>query len=241
VTGSSHIARIPSARWFRHALSLNDMLVLLQSRARALECARDGRAPFVRLRLSQLRSVYDRLEAGAFGRGAAWVERLELEHVHQYLRSDDAWDRGEHGLTAAPWRAIFSHLRCGADPAQVLRTAGVVHLIYDLPLAISRTGLGTLSESEAVLTFNDLTELYARPTSDSVRVIIRDTRADARTNHDEPSGLPRGLHGTSWQRALREQAWDDALALGSGGERERRVAFTRIELAAMCEVRDSLT
>lgn len=227
--GITPITRIRPASWFRHALGISELVSMLESRARALECARDGRAPFARLRSAQLGRVAGLLESGGFGASAAWVERLELEHVHQYLRAADSWDRGEASLTAMPWRAIFAHERArDGYTAASLATGTIAHLAYDLPLALARVGAATVDGLDTALAYERLTGIYAMTTDEAVRAVS--------------SGHKRGHHQTTpvtavWQQELRAQAWDDASSLVDGDERAREVAFKRIELAAMCEIR----
>jgi hypothetical protein len=99
----------------------------------------------------------------------------------------------------------------------------LVHLAYDLPIVLARVGASACSALQTARTFDQLTTLYA-------------------DSSPEPwasgNGRQRDCFWKSeWQRPLREQAWEDAQSLNSSEERERSVAFTRIELAAMCEVR----
>jgi hypothetical protein len=219
------ITRISPATWFRHALSIDDLLRLMDGRARALECGRDDRAPFTRRRLADLHRVRDALDGGVFGAMSGWVERVEIEHVHQYLRSDDGWDRNERSTVAAPWQAVFAHARRGRGH-QMLEAASLVHLVYDLPLALARIGFGS-SFGKAALAFDALTAVHA-----GAQEFAGETPF--------PGISPAGRISTdraSWQRVLREQAWDDARALATRDERERQVTFTRIELAALCEAR----
>lgn len=221
------IARIQPSRWFRHALSAGQLTDLLETRLRALECAQDARAAFCAGRLSQLRQVCGLLESDVFGADGAWVERLEIEHVHQYLRAANSWDRGDLTLTAAPWRLIFARERQGdTEPAESLRLGTIAHLAYDLPLALARIGTASTAERS----YGQLTEIYAMTTADAVRdVTARYTRARFARR--------KSAITDAWQRELREQAWDDATALLEGDEEGRHIAFTRIELAAMCEIR----
>ena len=161
---AEQITRITPARWFRHALSIDDLLRLMEGRARALECARDCRAPFVRQRADGVNRVSEALQGAGFGEMSGWIERVEIEHVHQYLRNDDAWDRGDRSMTAAPWQAVFSHARKHARPEQVHEAASLVHLMYDLPLALVPIGFGS-SFGKAALAFDALTAIYADSTS----------------------------------------------------------------------------
>jgi hypothetical protein len=218
------IARISPAKWFRHALSVDDLLRLLETRARALECARDARAPFARRRAADLARVRAALDQGLFGAMSAWVERVEIEHAHQYLRNDDAWDRDDRSTIAAPWLAAFSHARQRGRGELLFEAASLVHLIYDLPLAIARIGFGP-SFGKSALAYDAMTSLYAGASPErGAQVQLPDCRTG-------------GGPAASWQRVLREQAWDDARALTMRDERERHVTFTRIELAALCEAR----
>jgi hypothetical protein len=211
-------------------LSAGELVRLLETWVRALECARDGRAAFARLRWAQLRRVGGLLESGGFGDAGAWVERLELEHVHQYLRAADSWDRGEPSLTAMPWRAIFAHERSrDAYAVASLQTGAIAHLAYDLPLALARVGVTTADGADTALAYERLAGVYAMTTAEALREMAARGRRQHRTERPAITG--------AWQRELRAQAWDDALALIDGNEREREVAFKRIELAAMCEIR----
>jgi hypothetical protein len=218
--------RIRPAPWFVHALSFADLVRLLERRLRTLECGRDARAVFVRVRLAQLREVHAAFEAGRFGTDAAWVERLEIEHAHAYLRADDAWGRGQVALTPAPWRAIF--VQCGrhGNDSAILAAATIAHLSYDLPLAVARAG----GEAQMASAFERVTRIYVDQwPAAAVSTVNRGLshRAAVRVTSD-------------WQRELRGQAWDDAVDLTDDDEHVRSVAFTRIELAAVCEVRRAL-
>jgi hypothetical protein len=225
------ISRIRPASWFRHALSLGELANLLESRVRALECAKDARASFCQLRTAQTGRVARLLESGGFSDAGAWIERLELEHTHQYLRAADSWDRGDGSLTAMPWRAIFAHERSRANVTDSLRLGAVAHLVYDLPLALARIGVETTEHVDTSAAYGQLTEVYAMTTDESVRAVTSPSLRAHSVRHEPPA-----ISAAS-QRELRAQAWDDALALNSSDEREREVAFKRIELAAMCEIR----
>jgi len=235
MTNAAPIARIQPSRWFRHALSAGQLVDLLEARLRALECARDARAVFCSARLSQLRYVRALLESDAFGAGGAWVERLEIEHVHQYLRAGDSWDRGDMTLTAAPWRLIFARERQGdAGSGESLRIGTIAHLAYDLPLALARIGAASAANGAMERAYGQLTEIYAMTTAGAVReAAARYTRARFGRRQSAITG--------AWQRELREQAWDDATALIEADEDGRHIAFTRIGLAAMCEIRRAAT
>lgn len=213
------IARIPPAKWLRPALSIAGLSRMVEGRSRALECARDGRAPFLNARLRQLELVHTALDGGKFGAASGWVERLELEHVQAYLGCDDAWDRREPTGAAAPWQGVFRGIGERATADAVFDAASIVHLMYDLPLALARVGFG-VSFGKTALAYDALTAIYADAPCPSVGRRL-----------GEPVDLSR------WQRVLREQAWDDARALSTRDERERKVTFTRIEVAALCEVR----
>jgi hypothetical protein len=218
--------RIRPAPWFVHALSFADLVRLLERRLRALECGRDARAAFVRVRLAQLREVHAAFEAWRFGTDAAWVERLEIEHVHAFLRADDAWGRGQVALTPEPWRAIF--VQCGrhGNDSAILAAATIAHLSYDLPLAIARAG----GESRMGSAFEYVTSMYIESWAGAAALNAK--RAPQRDAH---------VYATAdWQRELRGQAWDDAADLTDEDEHVRSVAFTRIELAAVCEVRRAM-
>lgn len=228
------IARIQPSRWFRHALSAGQLVDLLEARLRTLECAKDARAVFCSVRLAQFRHVHGLLETDAFGAAGAWVERLEIEHVHQYLRAADSWDRGDLTLTAAPWRLIFAREHQGDTSAgESLRIGAIAHLAYDLPLALARTSSASLPGGEMERAYAQLTQIYVATTEDAVR--------GAMTRYARPSRLRVGQRQSAitgaWQRELRAQAWDDAADLIDADEDGRHVAFTRIELAAMCEIR----
>jgi hypothetical protein len=225
------IARIQPAPWFRHALSVDELVRLLESRVRALECARDSRAAFCALRHAQLDRIRGLLDSGGLGAAGAWVERLELEHVHQYLRAADSWDRGQPALTAAPWRAIFAYERGhGASQALSMQIGTIAHLTYDLPLALARTGMATTDGVATAAAYRALSESYATMIDEAVRAVTARGRRGRGVRDEAPIT-------DAWQRELRAQAWDDAVVLSLGGEREREVAFKRIELAAMCEIR----
>jgi hypothetical protein len=225
--GIRPIARISPAPWFRHAARLRELEDLLASRVRALECGHDARAPFVHLRRTQIARTCELLEAGRFGVAGAWIERLELEHAHQYLRAADSWDRGQQALAAAPWRVVFSHERArGVTARASLQASTIAHLMYDLPLAIARTGTTASSGARLADAYERLTEAYTLMNDAALRA------ATARAGRREAPAIT-----AAWQRELRAQAWDDAVALDEGDDRARDVAFKRMELAALCEIR----
>lgn len=225
---SAPLARIQPARWFRHALSIGDLASILETRVRALECAKDAGAAFCRTRLGQLRHIEGLLDAGSFNPATPWVERVETEHVHQYLRAAESWDRGDLALTPAPWRAVFAHVRQrNASPADAACAAAIAHLTYDLPLALARVGLTTFSGADTRAAYGRLTDEYAATAAEATPR-VRALPLHART--------ARHVTG-AWHRELRAQAWDDALLLNDADEHTRDIAFTRIELAALCEIR----
>jgi uncharacterized protein DUF5995 len=226
------MARIQPAAWFRHALSLGELVETTESRARALECGRDGRAAFARLRAAQVGRVAGLLDAGGFGAAAAWIERLELEHGHRYLRAADGWDRGDLNQTPTPWRAIFEHERGHRpDAAASLRTGTIAYLMFDLPLALARVGVTTADGVDTATAYAQLTEMYAVTTDEAVCAVSVHLRRPYLGYRRQPTVTD------AWQRELRGQAWDDAAELLGGDQHEREVALRRIELAAMCEIR----
>ncbi len=234
MTDLASIARIQPARWFKHALSAGQLVDLLEARLRTLECAKDARAVFCSVRLAQFRHIHGLMETDAFGAGGAWIERLEIEHVHQYLRAADSWDRSDLALTAAPWRLIFAREHQGGTSAgESLRVGAIAHLAYDLPLALARIGSTSLPGGEVERSYAQLTQIYAATTEEAVR--------GALTRYARPSRLRFGQNQSAitgaWQRELRAQAWDDAADLIDADDDGLHVTFTRIELAAMCEIR----
>jgi hypothetical protein len=238
MTDIAPIARIQSSRWFKHALSVAQLVGLLEVRLRALECARDARAVFCFARLLQLRQTCGLLESDAFGADEAWVERLEIEHVHQYLRAADSWDRADLPLTAAPWRLIFARERQGdTEIGESLRIGTIAHLAYDLPLALARIGAASAAPSATERAYGRLTEIYAMTTADAMREVMARYDRKRAGNRQSRARLGEPTITDAWQRELREQAWDDAAALIESGEDGRHIAFTRIELATMCEIR----
>ena len=121
------------ARWFTHAADIAELVTVFERRVDALMAARDARAAFCGAYGRYLAGVREAIASGAVGEGAGWVERLELEHAHQYLRAMDAWDRGDACLTPAPWRLVFSIDRHQTPSvAEALRMGALVHLAYDL-------------------------------------------------------------------------------------------------------------
>jgi hypothetical protein len=230
------ITRIRPATWFRHALSIQGLAEMLDTRARALDCGRDGRAPFARLRAAQMGRIAGLLESGGFGSAGAWIERLELEQTHHYLRASDSWDRGEPSLTTMPWRAIFAHERARDGDAEAALQAGTIaHLAYDLPLALARVGKTTTDGVDTAAAYARLSGIYVMTCDETVRAAMA---GDRRAGHRGIAGAP--ITG-AWHEELRSQAWDDAMSLIEGDEHAREVAFKRIELAAMCEIRRLMT
>lgn len=231
MTEIASIARIQPSRWFKHALSAGQLVGLLEARLRALECARDARAVFCYARLAQLDHVHRLLESGAFGDAGAWVERLEIEHVHQYLSAADSWDGGDLALTPAPWRLIFARERQRhTGVGESLRTGAIAHLTYDLPVALARIGASAGAIERA---YGQLTGIYAATTDEASRAAVVRYGRSSRFRFGR---LDKPIT-EAWQRELRDQAWDDAAALIDADESARRIALTRIELAAMCEIR----
>jgi hypothetical protein len=234
VSESPPIAQIRPARWFKHALSIGELVAMLDARLRAFECAKDVRAAFCRARLAQLRHAAGLLDAGAFVASAAWVERLEIEHVHAYLRAADSWDRRDLSLTAAPWRLVFAREHQGhTNAAESLRAGTNAHLAYDLPLALARIGTTTVDRTDTAAAYEKLTRVYAQTTAGAVHETMnrygRAPRLRFGRRQDAISGV--------WQRELRAQAWDDAVALIDAADDAQQTAFTRIELAAVCEIK----
>jgi hypothetical protein len=131
-----------------------------------------------------------------------------------------------------PWQAIFAHERGHrSDPASALRTGTIAHLAYDLPLALARTGVTTADHIDTAAAYNRLSEIYAATTDEAVGAVGMHLRRPYLARHEAPAITD------AWQRELRAQAWDDAAELMRDDEHEREVAFRRIELAAMCEIR----
>jgi len=167
-------------------------------------------------------------EPWASRRPAEPTGRLEIEHVHAYLRADDAWGRGQAALTPAPWRAVFAYGRRDSGSAPLFAAATIAHLSYDLPLALARTGSG----AQVNRAFEQLMQIYVE--DGGVGGALNVQRMLRR--HAEEHGYVTA----EWQRQLRGQAWDDAIDLMDDDEHVRTVSFTRIELAAVCEVRRAL-
>lgn len=227
------IARIRPARWFRHALSARDLAATLETRAAALESARDGRAPFCRLRAKQAAMVRDLIEHGAFGAAAAWVERLEIQRTHGYLRALESWDRGDLALTPAPWRAVFAlHRQRDIDVPLSLTLSAHVHEDYDLPLALTR--VGDAAGGDTLAAFATLGELHASAIDRFQRDLLRRYVPGVRTVGTLPIAA-------ATMRERWSHAWLDAQEIaGTDDDARVNAAFARIETAALAAIRHTM-
>jgi hypothetical protein len=213
------IIRIPAKHPPCRPESLTHLVVTLDDRARALECAHDARHAFTSILARHAELVASMRDGGVFGEASDWVERLLLIHAGHYLRALSGWDAADLSTTPAPWRALFSRARY--EPLtedELARLSTFVHTAYDLPLALARAGFEAASPSEARDAFDRLPAL-----------VVAERRSPLRA-------LP-------WRRritgdvALRVQAWDDGIALyeAPAGD-ELRAIFTRIETRALLQV-----
>jgi len=199
-------ARIRPAAWFMHAANLEALSAMLHGRADAMMAARDARAVFCGAYARYIDGVRRDIERGVFGEGAGWIERLELEHAHQYLRALDAWDLGDNCITPSPWRLVFAILRHQPPTAaDALRMCLTVHLQYDLPLVLARTPVEAERPACVGAAYRTATKLSSR----SARALA------AWTSSFEPRWFARRLLRVSGReiRSMREQAWADGAAL----------------------------
>ena len=227
------IARIRPARWFRHALSARDLAATLETRSAAMDSARDGRAAFCRLRAKQAALARDLIEHGAFGAAAAWVERLEVQRTHGYLRALESWDRGDLALTPAPWRAVFAlHRQREIEAPLSLALSAHVHEAYDLPMALARVGDATGGDTLAA--FATLGELHASAIDRFQQDVLK--RYAARSLSGGALPIASATMRERWG-----EAWLDAQEIaGTGDDARVNAAFARIETAALAAIRRSM-
>lgn len=143
------IVRIQPTRWFARPASIDAAIDALESRARVLACARDGRAGFCEAYAGHLVLARGALLARP-GAASAWTERIEVAQAQRYLGALAGWDRGDRSLTPAPWRAAFALARHSGAPARALVAAAIAHLAYGLPLTIARTAPGQRAAFDAM-------------------------------------------------------------------------------------------
>lgn len=230
---ASSIARIRPARWFRHALSARDLAATLETRCAAMESARDGRAAFCRLRAKQAELARDLIEHGAFRAAAAWVERLEIQRTHGYLRALESWDRGDLALTPAPWRAVFAlHRQRDIEAPLSLALSAQVHEAYDLPLALTR--MGDAAGGDTLAAFAMLGEFHASAIERFERDVLRRYVPGARTVGTLPIA-------SATMRERWSNAWLDAEEIaGTSDDARINATFVRIETAALAAIRRTM-
>lgn len=136
------LTRIQPTRWYSPVSSIAGINSTLETRVRALECARDARAAFCRVYRDRIRRI-DSQEGDARPRSH---EQLEVDLAQTYLIALQRWDAREISSISAPWRAVFAHGRNEAsDDAMAARIATVAQLALDLPLAIARLSFASAS------------------------------------------------------------------------------------------------
>ena len=146
----------------------------------------------------------------------------------------DAWDRGDACLTPAPWRLVFAIERHQTPSvAEVLHMSALVHLSYDLPLALARTSVEGERPACVGATYRKATQLLARRARTSAAYAARfEPRRFARLRL-------RSGSGGGWLRTLREQAFADGAALlDTEDAAERGKLQAALELRVMRELRD---
>lgn len=227
------IHRIRAARWFEHARDRHELVRLLESRARALECAHDARAPFARAYLMHAAAVRELLDTDALDGAAAWAERLLLELAHEYLRALDSWDRGYRSMTPTPWRAVFSASHTAScDASRLLDASLATHLAYDLPLVLGRTRTDDVLPSHAAA-FIVLTHTLGEQARAVAHSIAR-RAAGPSTGLLALTARSDAVH----EPELRRAAWDFGTALAAADDdRTRSAVFARIERDAVEAVR----
>lgn len=204
------IIRIRPARWFAHADGMVDLQRIVASRARALECAHDARAPFARAYGRYITDHSAEIEAGRFGDTTVWVARLAVEHANGWFRAMDSYDRGEFALVPGTWRGVFARQRHGLDAATSLRISLAAHLLYDLPMALGRVDPGALGAAA-----------IARAGSVRRGVILR------------AFGLGGPLRGRAARR-MHDAGWRDGIALASARtDAQRSLVFERARIASL--------
>ncbi len=204
------LARIRPARWFAHADGMVGLGTVVESRARALECAHDARAPFARGYVAYVAAMTEAVENGAFGDATPWMSRLAVDHAHGWLRSLDSYDRAQYGLVPGAWRGIFARQRHGLSQAEGLRISLAAHLLYDLPMALGRT--------------------------DQAGVAPKAIEAAERT-HRRITLRAFGYDGLLAGRAMRRahaDGWRDGIALaGTHTDAQRSLIFERVHIASV--------
>ncbi|HEY8173617.1 MAG TPA: DUF5995 family protein, partial [Dehalococcoidia bacterium] len=140
MTRDETLVRISSARWYSPPGDFGQLVRLIETRTRALECARDGRAPYTRVCVATARMLLDQSHADAPDGG--WAMRVELQLAQAYLRAQDLWDRAQTGMLPGPWRAVFSILRQEpVEPYRAVHMSMLAHVAYELPLVLARSDL----------------------------------------------------------------------------------------------------
>jgi hypothetical protein len=208
---------------------LAELADVLTARHARLQAASDARAAFCRVYAAYSACLARAADAGAFGAGAGWIARLEIEAATQYVRALDAWDRRNLFGTAAAWRAAFAATKYGAvTSSSALRLAFFAHLGYDLPLAVARAGFDGLPQDDAERAFTCASELLA-------------AHAGAMAELLEGNGQKRvGRPFTAESLAtLRVRAWNEGRALAAAPDDDQRAAFfAQIERAVLRAMRE---
>lgn len=215
------------------AIHSGDLAALERALATASEsaAAEDGGRFLVAYR-RYVRHLREEVASGSLG-AEDWIEKLQTDLAHQYLRALRSWADGDLGTTPAPWRVVFAAQRqrlLGATGS--LRACVCAHVGYDMPIALARVGPGLKQQLDvraaAFARYGDHFVAVA-PAIASMAAVRGAGRFRLAAHSDD--------RAREWLAALWRNAWRDGLRLAESDQPDDRMpVFAGIERASLREL-----
>lgn len=215
------------------AIHSGDLGALERALAAASESAGiEDRGRFLAAYRMYVRRLREEVASGSLG-AEDWIEQLQTDLAHQYLRALRSWTEGELGTTPAPWRMVFAaqrqRLMSGGGS---LRASICAHIGYDMPIALARVGPGMRQQLDAR---EGAFERYGEHFAVAAPAIARAALAGDELRFDRPLAGGEGVR--AWLTSLWRGAWLNGLRLAESDQPDDRMPiFADIERAALREL-----
>ncbi len=187
------------------------------------DAAGDYRGVFLRAYRDITARLDRAIDAGEF-EDNPWMERLDLAFAEEYFAALRAYDSGQ-GRLARCWQLALDANRGRQTSAlQDLLLGMNAHIRHDLPIAIHEVGVGQGDERARHHRDHDRLNGILAAQIDTVQRDIRRHYSVILGLADLLAGATDELLSAAGIRAVRNRAWEDALALaeaGTGPARER--------------------
>jgi hypothetical protein len=179
-----------------------------------------------------VRHLRDEVAAGSLG-AEDWIEQIQTDLAHQYLRAVRSWADGDLGTTPAPWRMVFAaqrqRLMSGGGS---LRASICAHVGYDMPIALARVGPGVKQQMDVrEAAFERYGEHLAAAAPAIARAALRGDELRLGRTLADAEGV------RAWLMSLWRSAWLDGRRLAESDQPDDRMPiFARMERTVLREL-----